>query len=317
MYKFKLPVPRAVIYVYSRLDVLGLDASDKEADDERAIQKKCQSLLLSLGPTSQTGLLIVSPKEGELFYRSLGIIAKNQKIRAFYEYRPRLKKLMSKFGNPIKLSEEEEFKALQSEIRKIANATLRRAAAIVRQFYNEYPVNWIPHLKLDWNQRHKNHRSGYSHDHGIFGNYGGISIAMYSIVSRDGSPIGPIYREALKIYQIEEIGSFVSDKWQHHLIARICHEVARVAQHYYYIEIRKEGRFDSKCETPEGFIEIYTLLRRKLLNEDLKAYTLANQERLDALKFESYKCVKGTRKEAIKPRKNNQSRRKNKRYGKK
>lgn len=159
---------------------------------------------------------------------------------------------------------------LRKKAEKIVNLTVQEVSANFRQKVPELPRDWSPKITMDWSPRRVRCWGGYNphKDTGIYGKYGGISLAMGAFLNRECRNVRREFLEYSHISGDKVMGGFKTDSWEIQLMAVTCHECAHAAQFYYLHNIDQDPKF--KVPHGYGFQFFYRLARQEVANPRIK-----------------------------------------------
>lgn len=165
-----------------------------------------------------------------------------------------------------KSRDNSEYISERKKAEAIVNLTVDEVSNLFRDHIKELPRDWKPKITMDWSPRRIRCWGGYNphKDTGIYGMYGGISMAMGAFLNRDAKNVRREFLEYSHISKDPIMGGFSTELWALQLLAVTSHECAHAAQYYYFHQIK----CDNKYKTPHGFgfQYFYRLARQHVVN---------------------------------------------------
>jgi len=195
-----------------------------------------------------------------------------QSTQSSPEYNNELKRFKIYLSGSTSFSKQADrdlFFATKEKAEMIVSLTLKECSNIFKTIIPELPENWSPKITCDWDINRKNSWGGFEKNtpDGIFGQTGGVNIAMRTIINKQGDVFNKEYHEHPSLDNHVEMGGFTTNKWGLQLIVLSCHVASHAAQDYYMSLYPKE---EYKQSHGLGFQRLYLATRRKLCNQRLK-----------------------------------------------
>ncbi|MGD1524637.1 hypothetical protein [Vibrio owensii] len=165
-----------------------------------------------------------------------------------------------------------EFTTIKQSAEKIVRLTIEACVQEILAKYPDMPRNYKPKISYDWSTSRKTSWGGYNpQDRGSkYGLYGGVSMAMTTVIDRTGKAVRPGFLEYSHLQKSPIMGGFKTSNWKLQLMALAAHEVCHAMQFYYYFEITDKKAAEYKVAHGKGFQAMYSLVREKICNPRLK-----------------------------------------------
>lgn len=165
-----------------------------------------------------------------------------------------------------------EFAPIKQSAENIVRLTAEACVKEILKDYPDMPRNYKPKVCFDWGLGRTTSWGGYNpNDRGSkYGLYGGISLAMSTIINRTGKAVNPGFLEYSHLQKDSVMGGFKTDNWKLQLMALTAHEVCHAMQFYYYFEITDQKAKEYKVAHGEGFQAMYRIVRERVCNPRLK-----------------------------------------------
>lgn len=159
-----------------------------------------------------------------------------------------------------------EYIVQRKKAEKIVTLTVLEVSKVFREHVKPFPRDWEPKVTMDWSPRRVRCWGGYNphKDTGIYGKYGGISLAMGSFLNRECRNVRREFLEYSHISNDPIMGGFKTDSWEMQIMAVACHECAHAAQFYYHHNIDQDPKY--KVPHGFGFQFFYRLARQHVAN---------------------------------------------------
>ena len=265
-----LPLGRTLICYVCEHGVTNEQLSDDEWVSAQNIEQACHSARHNIrGNMNGGSIQIDSLTVNEISFLISTLSNMSSAVNeAFKRELVMLKLIFADKNETLQKTLHEQEMKLRKKSGLIAQITTDACIDLFKRVSAEISSDWQPALLLNWDagKRHRHDHRRYIHE--IDQEPGGrFFIDMHDIVTLSSKVVRKKFLEEPGFADHPVVGSFVTDKWEFHLVASVCHLMSHAAQ--WHVSDKKTDSQISK-EHDDNFLFFYANARNFLCNPSLK-----------------------------------------------